>query len=166
MFCQSLLKFHWLSNNSQCSVIQDWLIIKFSLNLKHGTWTDLTSYECKKIILIRCIYRTTSKSRWNYQFSSDHWSQATLSTVSTWMGDRLGTPCDVISQFFYFLSIIKNIHFVLKKRNKCNWYKNIFFIPIQETPTIINKPIFSEFYDCQLMAKVLSITIKVSVAIK
>ena len=31
-------------------------------------------------------------SRWKYQFSSDHWSQATSSVVSTWMGDRLGTP--------------------------------------------------------------------------
>ena len=26
-------------------------------------------------------------STWKYQFSYDHWSQATLSSVSTWMGD-------------------------------------------------------------------------------
>ena len=33
----------------------------------------------------------TAISHWTYQFSSDHWSQAMLSPVSTWMGDRLGT---------------------------------------------------------------------------
>ena len=33
----------------------------------------------------------TAISRWIYQFSSDHWSQAASSPVSTWMGDRLGT---------------------------------------------------------------------------
>ena len=36
-------------------------------------------------------YSPTAISHWTYQFSSDHWSQATLSLVSTWMGDRLGT---------------------------------------------------------------------------
>ena len=43
-------------------------------------------------------------SRWKYQFSSDHWSQATSSVVSTWMGDRLGTPrnADIFCLFFYF----------------------------------------------------------------
>ena len=43
-------------------------------------------------------------SRWKYQFSSDHWSQATSSVVSTWMGDRLGTPCNAdIFIFFAFI---------------------------------------------------------------
>ena len=42
---------------------------------------------------------TTAISRWKYQFSSDHWSQATLSLVSTWMGDRLGTPSAVVILF-------------------------------------------------------------------
>ena len=43
-------------------------------------------------------------SRWKYQFSSDHWSQATSSVVSTWMGDRLGTPrnADIFCLFFIF----------------------------------------------------------------
>ena len=46
-------------------------------------------------------------SRWKYQFSSDHWSQATSSVVSTWMGDRLGTPrnADIFCLFFIFDSI-------------------------------------------------------------
>ena len=34
----------------------------------------------------------TAIPRWIYQFSFDHWSQATSGPVSTWMGDRLGTP--------------------------------------------------------------------------
>ena len=38
----------------------------------------------------------TAIPRWKYQFSSDHWSQATLGQVSTWMGDRLGTPGAVV----------------------------------------------------------------------
>ena len=43
----------------------------------------------------------TAISCWIYQFSSDHWSQAALSLVSTWMGDRLGTLSVVgISSFF------------------------------------------------------------------
>ena len=33
----------------------------------------------------------TAIPRWIYQFSFDHWSQATSGPVSTWMGDRLGT---------------------------------------------------------------------------
>ena len=46
---------------------------------------------------------TTAISRWKYQFSSDHWSQATLSLVSTWMGDRLGTPSAVVILLFALL---------------------------------------------------------------
>ena len=33
---------------------------------------------------------STAISCWKHQFSSDHWSLATLSHVSTWMGDHLG----------------------------------------------------------------------------
>ena len=54
---------------------------------------------------------------WIYQFSSDHWSQATLGQVSTWMGDRLGI-LGAVDHFFclptlfyykkYFSSIVKN----------------------------------------------------------
>ena len=32
-------------------------------------------------------YGSSGLSTWNYQFSYDHWSQATLSLVSTWMGN-------------------------------------------------------------------------------
>ena len=33
------------------------------------------------------FYRRSGLSTWKYQFSYDHWSQAMLSSVSTWMGD-------------------------------------------------------------------------------
>ncbi len=46
---------------------------------------------------------TTAIPRWKYQFSSDHCSQATLGPVSTWMGDRLGTPGAVV--IFYQVSL-------------------------------------------------------------
>ena len=44
----------------------------------------------------------TAIPRWIYQFSFDHWSQATSGPVSTWMGDRLGTPGAV--GFLFFLA--------------------------------------------------------------
>ncbi len=37
---------------------------------------------------------------WKYQFTSDHWSQAAMGSVSTWMGDRLGIP-SVAGSFFF-----------------------------------------------------------------
>ena len=46
-------------------------------------------------------FSPTAISHWTYQFSSDHWSQAMLSPVSTWMGDRLGT-LGVVGIFFVF----------------------------------------------------------------
>ena len=44
----------------------------------------------------------TAIPRWIYQFSFDHWSQATSGPVSTWMGDRLGTPGAVGFLLFSF----------------------------------------------------------------
>ena len=77
--------------------------------LKHVGKCDINKFNKSqnqtKSFLNNVGNRATSKSRWNYQFSSDHWSQATLSTVSTWMGDRLGTPCDVASHFFIFAKL-------------------------------------------------------------
>ena len=44
-----------------------------------------------KIIFNRItVQMSTAISPWQHQFSSDHWSQARLRPVSTWMGDRLG----------------------------------------------------------------------------
>ena len=49
-------------------------------------------------------------SRWTHQFSSAHWSQATLSSVSTWIGDGLGILGILnilkflIPKFFFLLS--------------------------------------------------------------
>ena len=56
-------------------------------------------YICKKVGMFFVEIQSwdflvplpTAISCWIHQFSSDHWSQATLSLVSTWMGDRLGT---------------------------------------------------------------------------
>ena len=36
---------------------------------------------------INCKEGCSGLSTWKYQFSYDHWSQATLSSASTWMGD-------------------------------------------------------------------------------
>ena len=46
----------------------------------------------------------TAISRWIYQFSSDHWSQAASSPVSTWMGDRLGSRGAVGISFCFLLN--------------------------------------------------------------
>ena len=40
-----------------------------------------------------------------YQWSSDHKSQAALVRFSTWMGDRLGTPCYTI--FLYIVEYMR-----------------------------------------------------------
>ena len=45
---------------------------------------------------------------WIYRFSSDHRSQARSGQVSTWMGDRLGTPGVVgFTLFYYFFAYAK-----------------------------------------------------------
>ena len=46
---------------------------------------------------------------WIYRFSSDHRSQARSGQVSTWMGDRLGTPGVVgFTLFYYFFAYAKS----------------------------------------------------------
>ena len=60
-----------------------------------------------KIIFNRItVQMSTAISPWQHQFSSDHWSQARLRPVSTWMGDRLGiqVAVDLLrgrSEFFW-----------------------------------------------------------------
>ena len=58
------------------------------------------------ISYLMLLLMSTAISRWKYRFSSDHRSQATSSAVSTWMGDRLGTPRAVDSFFVFILFII------------------------------------------------------------
>ena len=53
-------------------------------------------YNCERFSM------STAISRWKYRFSSDHRSQATSRVVSTWMGDRLGTPLAVDNFFLSF----------------------------------------------------------------
>ena len=52
------------------------------------------------ILLRKSLFMSTAISCWKHQFSSDHCSQATLSWVSTWMGDRLGILSAVGMQIF------------------------------------------------------------------
>ena len=60
----------------------------------------------------------TAISRWIYQFSSDHWSQAASSPVSTWMGDRLGTRGAVGISFCEISPVIKSMTLHEKKKRK------------------------------------------------
>ena len=62
----------------------------------------------------------TAIPRWIYQFSFDHWSQATSGPVSTWMGDRLGTPGAV---GFLLLNLQLESFFQAKgwQRTKLTW---------------------------------------------
>ena len=48
-------------------------------------WGELIVW-CRIRIIVH-IWWCSDLSTWKYQFSYDHWCQATLSSVSTWMGD-------------------------------------------------------------------------------
>ncbi len=54
----------------------------------------MVSFSCNRYNLIlvgfEFIFTLTALLCWKYQFPIDHWSQATLSLVSTWMGDLKG----------------------------------------------------------------------------
>ena len=72
--------------NSQCPLgtRADW---------DHGGWSMVHQsphYSCPRLrggkVRVMWIGRS-SVSTWKYQFLYDHWSQAMLSSVSTWMGD-------------------------------------------------------------------------------
>ena len=80
------------------------------------------------IVKLSCLIRLwiiylqlTIISSWVYRFSFDHRSQATLSVVSTWMGDRLGMPRIVNFQIFFSL----NYYFFILFRYQ---YSLIFFV--------------------------------------
>ena len=88
-----------------------------------------------KVNFIRCIsikaltnLVPTTIPRRNYWFSFDHQSQATSGTVSTWMGDRLGTPC-VVGFFFFIFSCILSIYIYFYHFLCCLIYCKFFFIP-------------------------------------
>ena len=92
-----------------------------------------------KVNFIRCIsikaltnLVPTTIPRRNYWFSFDHQSQATSGTVSTWMGDRLGTPCVV--GFSFFLSSHVFYQYLL------------IFIIFYAVSYIVNSFSFLEFY--------------------
>ena len=65
---------------------------------------------------------STAIPRWKYRFSSDHRSQATSGSVSTWMGDRLGIPSAVD---FYLNFLITNWTYLTKLYLR--WY-SVFII--------------------------------------
>ena len=70
-------------------------ILEISKIFKLSKIQALTDLWHKKSILLGYFHlhiSATAIPRWIYQFSFDHWSQATSGPVSTWMGDRLGTP--------------------------------------------------------------------------
>ena len=62
----------------------------------------LTQIVALKTLFFKASLLSTAIPRWKYRFSSDHRSQATSGSVSTWMGDRLGIPSAV--DFFLFFS--------------------------------------------------------------
>lgn len=53
----------------------------------------------------------TAIPRWVYRFSSEHRSQAAPGGVSTWMGDRLGTP-HVVGIHYFFVFFFNNFFFL------------------------------------------------------
>ena len=63
----------------------------------------LTQIVALKTLFFKASLLSTAIPRWKYRFSSDHRSQATSGSVSTWMGDRLGIPSAV--DYFFFLII-------------------------------------------------------------
>ena len=60
----------------------------------------------------------TATPHWVYRFPSEHRSQAVSGAVSTWMGDRLGTPGAVgsISFFPFYVATPASNRFVLSIR--------------------------------------------------
>ena len=88
------------------------------------------------LVLVKSSFLSpTAISRWKHQFSSDPWSEATLSPVSTWMGDRLGTRGAVgillFSPFFSSHAFWRNKRFlyVIFSRNKRFLYVIYPFCP-------------------------------------
>ena len=81
------------------------------LQASRGIWliceTSIIQFQISAVYMFGFWFKTLPAAIpcWTYQFSSDHWSQATLGPDSTWMGDRLGTPG--AAGFFFFL-LIKN----------------------------------------------------------
>ena len=65
---------------------------------------------------------STAIPRWKYRFSSDHRSQATSGSVSTWMGDRLGIPSAVD---FYLNFLITNWTYLTKLYLR--WYSVFYY---------------------------------------
>ena len=83
------------------------LFLRIERRMQH-TWRwfvrDWSSdaLACRLCRLAKALLLSTAIPRWKYRFSSDHRSQATSGSVSTWMGDRLGIPSAV--DFFLFFS--------------------------------------------------------------
>ena len=82
------------------------------------------------IVKLSCLIRLwiiylqlTIISSWVYRFSFDHRSQAPLSAVSTWMGDRLGILPRVVNIQIFFLQIITFLYFlnISIKSKYTNW---------------------------------------------
>ena len=84
---------------------------------------------------LKLDYRRSGLSTWEYQFLYDHWSQAMLSSVSTWMGDCSSVAANPLSR----LELISRPILVVGSVSMQSWqlgsvgcwvlfYKMIFFL--------------------------------------
>ena len=63
-------------------------LLVYDLSIKGDSFEQ--AYE-KNIFNTNNIFGGSGLSIWKYEFSYDHWSQAMLSSLSTWMGVLLST---------------------------------------------------------------------------
>ena len=79
-------------------------LLPSSYQLRRGNHGDDQRPASPRAWIINCFtdLLPTAIPRCIHRFSSDYRSLATLGVVSTWMGDRLGTPRAVGILFFFF----------------------------------------------------------------